>query len=77
MQSNLHSLSFNLSFSQFYNACKGGHILGRVGEAEEVAKAIVFLASDDASFITATCLPVDGGLQAMCPLAKGPDAPAQ
>jgi NAD(P)-dependent dehydrogenase (short-subunit alcohol dehydrogenase family) len=36
--------------------------LGRVGEADEVAKAVVFLASDDASFINGTELFVDGGL---------------
>ncbi|MDI6860391.1 MAG: 3-oxoacyl-[acyl-carrier-protein] reductase [Caldisericia bacterium] len=36
--------------------------LGRMGEAVEVAKAICFLASDDASFITGAILSVDGGL---------------
>ncbi len=35
--------------------------MGRAGEAIEVAKAIVFLASDDASYITGVELPVDGG----------------
>jgi NAD(P)-dependent dehydrogenase (short-subunit alcohol dehydrogenase family) len=35
--------------------------LGRMGTAEEVAKAILFLASDESSFITGTALPVDGG----------------
>jgi len=36
----------------------------RVGEPEEVARAALFLASDDASFITGVTLPVDGGLMA-------------
>ncbi len=38
--------------------------LGRLGRAEEVANAIVFLASDEASFITGTELIVDGGFTA-------------
>jgi NAD(P)-dependent dehydrogenase (short-subunit alcohol dehydrogenase family) len=36
--------------------------LGRVGEPEEIAKAVVFLASDDASFVNGSELFVDGGL---------------
>ena len=35
--------------------------LGRIGKPEDVAKAVVFLASDDASFITGQVLGVDGG----------------
>ncbi len=36
--------------------------LGRVQSAEEVAKAVAFLASDDAGSITGQCLHVDGGM---------------
>ena len=37
------------------------HPMGRLGEPAEVARAIAFLASDEASFITGAILPVDGG----------------
>lgn len=39
--------------------------LGRLGKPEEVARAILFLASDDASYITGAELSIDGGYSAM------------
>ncbi|MGB3807871.1 MAG: SDR family oxidoreductase [Erythrobacter sp.] len=38
--------------------------LGRMGEPEDVAGAVAFLASDDARFVTGANLPVDGGVSA-------------
>lgn len=38
--------------------------LQRHGKPEEIARVIAFLLSDDASFVTGTCLPVDGGWSA-------------
>lgn len=40
---------------------RAAHPVGRLGEPAEVANAILFLASDEASFITGAILPVDGG----------------
>ena len=47
--------------SEYLEAIERMHPMGRIGEPAEVASAIVFLASDDASFITGAVLPVDGG----------------
>jgi NAD(P)-dependent dehydrogenase (short-subunit alcohol dehydrogenase family) len=47
-------------------ARRGEQILGnvpmrRLGEADEIAQAVVFLCSDRARFMTGTAMPVDGG----------------
>ena len=43
------------------DAMAGAIPMQRIGTPEEIARAICFLASDDASFITGVILPVDGG----------------
>jgi NAD(P)-dependent dehydrogenase (short-subunit alcohol dehydrogenase family) len=45
---------------------EGEYPLGRIGQPREVARAVLFLASDDASFVTGEALVVDGGLLAEC-----------
>lgn len=52
---------------QIFEDSKTSQPLGRTGTSLEVAEAIAFLASDEASFITATLLPVDGGRHASSP----------
>jgi len=51
------------------------HLLGRVGEPEEVAQGVIFLCSSHASFITGADLPVDGGYSAMGPEMSVPAIP--
>ncbi len=45
----------------------GLHALGRIGRAEEIARVAVFLASEDASFMTGAPVVVDGGFSAGLP----------
>lgn len=55
------------AYGEFIERAKLTHPLGRVGDVSETAHAIAFLASDLATFITGTCLPVDGGKAQLCP----------
>ena len=44
--------------------------MARWGDPAELAAAALFLASDEASFITGAALPVDGGYSASGPMAR-------
>jgi NAD(P)-dependent dehydrogenase (short-subunit alcohol dehydrogenase family) len=61
-----HIQKEGLTLEQFEATESQRVILGRLGKAREVAHAILFLASDEASYITAACLVVDGGRTAVC-----------
>jgi 3-oxoacyl-[acyl-carrier protein] reductase len=50
-----------ISNERFYDKTEKTHALGRLGTPEEVAKAVVFLSSSGASWITGVNLVVDGG----------------
>ncbi|XP_068227546.1 cyclohexanol dehydrogenase-like [Palaemon carinicauda] len=49
------------AYQKFLEHAKSLHPIGRVGQVEEVSRAVIFLASDHASFITGVTLLIDGG----------------
>lgn len=53
-----------ITFEQWRDQMAPMHMLNRLGEVREVANAALFLASEEASFITGTTLMVDGGYTA-------------
>jgi NAD(P)-dependent dehydrogenase (short-subunit alcohol dehydrogenase family) len=59
-----HMKQAGLTLEQFTAIEGPKHLLNRIGQPHEVASAILFLASDEASFITGTHLMVDGGYTA-------------
>jgi len=53
-------------YAAFLQRSKETHPLGRPGQPEEVAAMILFLASDDAAWMTGETIPVDGGRHLTC-----------
>jgi len=52
------------NFAPITKRIEEAHALGRLGEPEEVANVALFLASDEASFVSGGAIPVDGGFTA-------------
>ena len=49
------------SISKYNKRMSEAHPIGRIGYPQEVANVICFLASEEASFMTGSTIPVDGG----------------
>lgn len=53
-------------YAEFLEHSRTTHPLGRVGQADEVARLILFLGSTDAGWITGVTMPIDGGRHLTC-----------
>ena len=58
-------LATGLPEEQAIAAFAGMHPLGRIGQPDEIANGVLYLASDEASFVTGTHLIIDGGFTAI------------
>jgi len=60
----LESVLSDPAMAIYRDRIRDAHQLGRFGKPQEIAQAALFLASDEASFVTGVALPVDGGFTA-------------
>ena len=47
--------------NEMFEALSKSQPIGRMGQPEEIGALVVYLCSDQASFITGSCFPIDGG----------------
>ena len=53
-----------MTYEEYTRDMTALHPIGRIGRAEDVARAYLYLASDESGFVTGTTLMVDGGYTA-------------
>lgn len=56
-----HARKLGMSKEELIEQSIQNHFIKRMGATDDVAKCVLFLASDESTFITAAAIPVDGG----------------